>query len=66
MPQTPKKDIDQLFNDQEGMSRALGKAVRQALLQHKRAGNPIATWRDGKVVWIEPEKIEVQDDEYNI
>jgi len=26
----------------------LQRAVQQALLVHKRAGNPIATWQDGK------------------
>jgi hypothetical protein len=42
---------------------ALRRAVRAALLEHKRAGNPIAAWRDGKVVWIAPEDIPVQDDQ---
>ncbi len=62
MKETVKKDIGKLFDDREGMDRALGKAVRQALLQHKRAGNPVATWRDGKVVWLEPEEIEVSEE----
>ena len=43
MQETIKKDIDKLFNDRKGMDRALSRAVRQALLQHKRAGNPVAT-----------------------
>lgn len=62
MQETVKKDIGRLFNDREGMDRALSKAVRQALLQHKRAGNPVATWRDGKVVWVEPEEIEIPEE----
>lgn len=37
--------------------RALQQAVREALLDHKRAGNPVAVWRDGRVVWIPPEEI---------
>jgi len=36
---------------------ALRKAVRTALSQHKRAGNPIAVWRDGHVVWVQPADI---------
>jgi len=32
-------------------------AVREALALHKRAGNPVAVWRDGKVQWIAPEDI---------
>lgn len=62
MQENVKKDIGKLFNDREGMDRALAKAVRQALLQHKRMGNPVATWRDGKVVWVEPEDIEVSEE----
>lgn len=33
-------------------------AVRAALREHKQAGNPVATWRDGKVVLLPPEQIE--------
>lgn len=36
-------------------------AVRQALLMHKHLGNPIAVWKDGKVVIIPPEEIVVDD-----
>ncbi len=62
MQETVKKDIGKLFNDREGMDRALARAVRQALLQHKRMGNPVAVWRDGKVVWLAPEEIEVSEE----
>jgi len=39
----------------------MGLAVREALLQHKRAGNPIAVWRKGRVEIIQPEDIPVED-----
>lgn len=39
--------------------RALRQAVREALLRHKKAGNPVAVWRDGQVKWIKPEDIPV-------
>jgi hypothetical protein len=41
------------------VERALRRAVRDALRQHKQAGNRIAAWQDGRVVWIEPEDIVV-------
>lgn len=41
--------------------RALRKAVREALQQHKAAGNPVAVWRNGQVEWIQPEDIPVID-----
>ena len=39
--------------------RFLKKAVQEALVRHKQAGNPIVVWRDGKIVWIKPEEIAV-------
>jgi hypothetical protein len=35
----------------------LRRAVNHALLKHKRLGNPIATWKDEKVVMVPPEEI---------
>lgn len=39
----------------------LRRAVRSALLEHKRAGNRVASWEQGGVVFIEPDKIPVGD-----
>lgn len=37
---------------------AMRQAVRERALQrHKRLGNPIAAWRDGRVVWLSPDEI---------
>ncbi len=41
----------------EALERILQVGVQQALLIHKRLGNPIAAWKDGKVVIIPPEEI---------
>ncbi len=38
---------------------AFERAVREALLKHKRAGNPVAVSQDGRVVLLQPEEIEV-------
>lgn len=43
----------------EEMSKACERAVREALLKHKKAGNPIAVSRDGKVVILQPDEIEI-------
>lgn len=45
--------------DGKAIDAAVNAAIRDALLEHKRAGNPIASWKDGKVVWIAPEDIPV-------
>ena len=39
------------------VDRAINFAIREAVLQHKRAGSPIAVWSRGKVVWIQPKDI---------
>ena len=44
------------------IGKVLQKAVNHALLMHKRLGNPIATWKDGKVVIVPPEEIVVTTD----
>ncbi len=44
------------------VQRALARAVRQALIRHKQAGNPICVWREGQVVWIAPEDIQIPDE----
>jgi len=52
-------DIDELFRQRTEIDKALALAVQDALWQHKQLGNPVAVWRDGKVVWIPPEEIPV-------
>lgn len=43
------------------IQQAMKQAVREALIRHKQAGNPVATWRDGQVVWVPPEEIPVEE-----
>ncbi|HXX33015.1 MAG TPA: hypothetical protein VEM15_00945, partial [Thermodesulfobacteriota bacterium] len=40
---------------------ALRKAVAEAIAEHRRNGIPIAIWRDGKVVRIPADQIEVRE-----
>lgn len=53
----PKPDLEQILDDDHRIEAALRAAVREAIGRHRRAGNPVATWRDGKVVWLEPDQI---------
>lgn len=53
---------DNLFMDYgEELTEILRRAARQALLEHKRAGNPVASWDGEKVVMIAPEDILVEE-----
>ena len=40
---------------------ALRRAVAEAIAEHRRNGVPIAIWRDGKVVRIPADQIEVRE-----
>ena len=61
LKETRKKSITDLFTEGTEIDRALSAAVQDALWRHKQLGNPVAVWRDGKVVLIPPEEIEVDD-----
>jgi len=64
MKPDPESDDDPIhrMRDIPRIQEALNKGVRDALRRHKQAGNPVAVWRDGKVVWIAPEDIPVEAD----
>jgi hypothetical protein len=51
----------QLRAEADAIEAAMRAAVDEALLIHKRAGLPIATWKDGQVVWIPADQIVVND-----
>ncbi len=55
----PKLDIAKVFADGHLIDEVIREGVHRALLEHKRAGNPIAVWRDGKVIMLQPEAIPV-------
>lgn len=57
MKENDTRSIREKLADLELIQNALDRAVREAVLSHARAGNPVAVWRDGKVVWIPPAEI---------
>ena len=48
------------FGNNDEITRAYQRAVREAVLRHKRNGNPIAISRNGKVVIVQPDEIEAE------
>lgn len=52
-------DFDAVMRDDHILEQAGRRAVRQAFLEHKRAGLPIVVMKDGVLVWISPEEIPV-------
>jgi hypothetical protein len=49
-----------LSDETKAIEHAMRRAVRHALLTHKRAGNTVATWKDGQVVLVQAENIRVE------
>jgi hypothetical protein len=54
--------LAELFDDDQAIDDALREAARDARRFHKAIGNPMATWRNGRVVWVQPEDIQVDDE----
>ena len=50
---SPAERVDDLDRIQFEMS----VAVREALAAHRRAGNPVAVWRNDRVEWIPANEI---------
>ncbi len=44
------------------IEKILRRAVNRAVLTHKRLGNSIAVWKDGRVVIVPPEEIVISPD----
>lgn len=42
---------------QDTAFKALKRAVRKVVEEHKRSGRKLAVWRDGKVMLISPYKV---------
>ncbi len=58
----PDDAITQFFNNPEAVTKAIQAGIKAELLKHKQAGNPVCTWRDGKVVWVEADKIPLENE----
>lgn len=57
------ESISDLLYDNERLLQAMEQAVRETVREHKLLGQPIVVWRDGQVVWVPPEEIEVAPEE---
>jgi len=57
MKQDNQPTLAELIADHAGTEAALRKAGQEAVREHARAGFPVATWKDGKVVWLQPDEV---------
>ena len=61
-----EEKLDKKLSDKAMAFRAeeaLKKAVARPIADHKRTGDPIVIWRDGKVVKIPANQIEIREPE---
>jgi hypothetical protein len=58
-----EKIIPEIIENGEQIDRAMRQAVQNALREHKRRGQYIVVWRDGKIVRVPPEEISVPEEE---
>jgi hypothetical protein len=54
-----KPDIDALFRDGLAIDAALRRAYREMVLDHRRTGDSIVVWKDGRVATLKPEQIPI-------
>jgi hypothetical protein len=55
----PKKSIQDLFLEGTPIDEGLRRGVREALRRHKKLGHSIVVWRDGRIVHVPPEEIQI-------
>ena len=57
MSEQPRPSLAEQFADSQLLDTAIRRAVREAVLTHAKLGHPVATWRDGRVVWLQPAEV---------
>jgi hypothetical protein len=57
MPEKPVRSISEMLEDDDLITEAINQGVREALLDHARAGNPVPVSENGQIVWLTPDEI---------
>jgi hypothetical protein len=59
MSEHDREELAKRFGDDDRVDSLVKLAVRRALFRHKRLGNPIAVWQDGRPVWMPAKDIPI-------
>ncbi len=55
------RDLNRIFVEKgHVIDEAVRKAAREAILQHRREGLPVAIYRGGEVVWVDPNELDLE------
>ena len=57
-----EREYAEFLAEVEAVEAAVQQAVKDALRLHKQAGNPVAEWKDGRVVWVPADQIDLEDE----
>jgi hypothetical protein len=57
------RDIESIIRDGSAIDRAIVAAHRRVIRLHRQLGVPLVIWRDGQVVEVPPESIELPADD---
>lgn len=62
MSRRPSRDIESIIRDGTAIDRAIVAARRRVIRRHQQLGVPLVIWRDGQVVEVPPESVELPPD----
>ena len=61
MSHRPRRDIGRIIREGTAIDRAMVAAQRRVILRHRQLGIPLVLWRDGQVVEVDPESVELPE-----
>ncbi len=59
MTQDTAPDPAAILRDGDAIDRAMVAAHRQVILRHRQSGVALAIWRDGRVIEVAPESLDL-------
>ena len=63
MNRTPAKDISALMRERTAVDRAVALAAQDAVRLHRRYNEPLVSWEDGHVIYIDPWTVPLPEDD---
>jgi hypothetical protein len=57
----PKRDPGEVLADGEALDRAIVAAHRRVIIRHRQLGIPLVFWRDGRVVEVSADSVELPE-----
>lgn len=61
MSPQPRRDIGRIIREGTAIDRAMVAAQRRVILRHRQLGIPLVLWRDGQVVEVDAETVELPE-----